>query len=200
MARPITMPVEAPNACRMRATIRLAIVPTENRQQLAARGQRQAGEHHRPAAEAVRQRPEHELRDREAEQIERERELHGVDVGGERFASSGIAGTRILSEIGPIASSRSAAAAGRHGVAGRRARLVVQSLGAEVVHARAQHCPSGRVAASSQGRVASSTSGAERLARRARDRRRARRSRRRRAAAARSAGGRSAPRSASRRR
>ena len=65
MARPTTMPVEAPSACSMRAAIRLPTVPTEDRQHARGRGEREPGQQHRPAAEAVGQRPEHELRDRE---------------------------------------------------------------------------------------------------------------------------------------
>ena len=69
MARPTTMPAEAPSACRMRATI--SAVDRRHRRSPAgwrATVSAKPGEHHRPAAEAVRQRPHHKLRDGEPEQ------------------------------------------------------------------------------------------------------------------------------------
>ena len=59
------------------------------RRETCHHGQHQPRHHHRAAAEAVRQRPEHELRDRHAEQIERERELHRAGLGAEADDQAG---------------------------------------------------------------------------------------------------------------
>ena len=45
--------------------------------------ERQARQHDRPSAEAVGQRSEHELRRRQAHEIERDRELYAGGIGGE---------------------------------------------------------------------------------------------------------------------
>ena len=83
IARPSTMPTVAPNACRVRARMIPVIDVAASAAKLDHR-QREAGEHHRPASEPVGQRAEHELRDRHAEQEQRERELHGAGARAER--------------------------------------------------------------------------------------------------------------------
>ena len=128
----------------------------------ARRGrEREPREHDRPAAEAVRQRAEHELRHGQAQQIERDRELDGGGVGGELGHQ---AGDRRHQDV-----ERERADAG-HGDqqrqqpprrAPRRARpprssSLDRAMGRS---SRVQPCPSGRVAAASQARVSSSTSG-----------------------------------------
>jgi len=50
--------------------------------------EREAREHHRPASEAVGQWSENELRDRHAEQEQRQGQLHGSGVGAERCRSA----------------------------------------------------------------------------------------------------------------
>jgi hypothetical protein len=66
------------------------------------RGEREAGEHHRAAAEAVGQRAEQELRGCQPEQIERHRQLRLAGIGRKpRAAIAGRAGTRMLSESDP---------------------------------------------------------------------------------------------------
>ena len=83
MARPITMPVEAPIACTTRAPISAPIEEAAMAASEATTVERQPGQHDRPAAEAVGQRAEQQLGGARLEQIKRQRELHRAGVGGE---------------------------------------------------------------------------------------------------------------------
>ena len=83
MARPTTMPADAPSACSTRAKIRLSTVDDHDGEHAGDRGEREAREQHRPPAEAVGQRPHQQLAGRERQQIDRDGELDGGDVGRE---------------------------------------------------------------------------------------------------------------------
>ena len=142
----------------MRATISPPI-DDEDRGDAGEWRKTKADEQHRPAAEPVGQRAEHKLGDRKPQQIERDRELHGRRVGREFATMPGIAGTRMLSDTGPMAVIAISSASRLQGAA--RGAPPASPEGAHRrgdpgVHGR----PSGRVAAASQSRVAASTSGA----------------------------------------
>jgi hypothetical protein len=61
----------------------------ENGGRAGDRRQRKARQHHRPAAETVGERPEHELRRRQAHEIERDRKLHAGGFRREPGRQSG---------------------------------------------------------------------------------------------------------------
>ena len=86
------MPAAAPTPCTRRAKSSHSIEGATTAMRLAATKMRGEGQHDRPAADGVRDRPADELRGGEAAEIGGQRQLHGGDVGAEDRTSSGMAG------------------------------------------------------------------------------------------------------------